>query len=72
MGLGLCDSYTVDNFERNVMTKNIDYYDIWNYDNENDPSNKVGDNRLIKTRSSTHPESASYIYGSRAKYGECI
>ena len=50
MGLGLCDSYTVDNFERNVMTKNIDYYDIWNYDNENVSCiyNKVGDNRLIK------------------------
>jgi len=74
MGFGLCDSYTVDNFERNVMTKNIDYYDIWNYDNLDYGKldcvyDKVGDNRLIKRTVQctvcTHmPENfCSYSYG---------
>ena len=34
-GLGLCDSYTVDTFQMNVINKNIEYYDIMNFADQN-------------------------------------
>ena len=53
MGLGLCDSYTVDTFERNVIDKSIEYYDILNFSNPNNEVgqchyNHIGDNRIAR------------------------
>ena len=41
-GLGLCDSYTVDTFQTNVINKNIEYYDIMNFADQSLKGNCYG------------------------------